>query len=181
MSRGNCFIDIRRSDEVMTKRFDGSKMNNFYNIPANHIRFNREIILNHLEYFDRIYLVCASGNRSQMIKDKYFSNDNRIMVNKDISFNNFPNIKGEHIIELGNNKVDKVWITGTFSFNLYNMTRIIQIIVGMVMLVCSVVLLRITQVPIVIKVVLLGMGTVALYSGITSSCFMARMLKDVLN
>jgi hypothetical protein len=181
MSRGNCFIDIRRSDEVMTKRFDGSKMNNFYNIPANHIRFNREIILNHLEYFDRIYLVCASANRSQMIKDKYFPNDNRIMVSKDISFNNFPNIKGEHIIELGDSKVDKVWITGTFAFNLYNMTRIMQIIVGMIMLVCSVVLLRITQVPIIVKIVLFGMGTVSLYSGITSSCFMAKMLKDVLN
>ena len=181
MSRGNCYIDIRRSDEVMTKRFDETKMTNFYNIPANHIRFNRQVILKHLEYFDLIYLVCASGNRSQMIKDKYFPNDNRIIVSKDISFNNFPNIKGEYIIELGDGKVDKVWITGTFAFNLYNITRIMQIIVGMVMLVCSIVLLRITQVPIMVKIVLLGMGVVALYSGITSSCFMTGILKDVLN
>lgn len=181
MSRRNLYIDIRRSDELMTKRFDGSIMNNFYSIPANHIRFNREIILNHLEYVDSIYLVCATGNRSQFIKDKYFSNDNRIIVNNNISFSNFPNVKGEHIIKLGNGKIDKIWITGTFKFNLYSITRIMQIIMGTVILLCSIVLFPIKKVPIVIKIILLVMGLFALYSGFSGNCFMTKILKDYIN
>lgn len=181
MKNNNLYIDIRRSDEVLTKRFNDIKMNNFYSIPANHIKFNRIKILDHLEYYENIYLVCATSNRSQMIKDKYFSNDNRIIVNKNISFSKFPNKKGEHIIKLDNDKFDKIWITGTFKFNLYNITRIMQLILGIIMLLCGIVIINIKQVPIIIKIILLFMGIILLYSGITSNCMMGRMLKNYLN
>jgi len=62
------FIDIRKSDEVYSKHFDQSQDYSFYNIPMNMIRFNAEQIINHLEYFDEIYIVCQTSNRSQFIK-----------------------------------------------------------------------------------------------------------------
>ena len=72
MSNRFIIIDIRNSDEVLTKHYDSTKMTNFYNIPANMIRFNREVILSHLNWVDTIYLVCNSSKRSQFIKNKYF-------------------------------------------------------------------------------------------------------------
>ena len=56
------FIDIRKSDEVYSKHFDQSQEYSFYNIPMNMIRFNADTIINHLEYFDEIYIVCQSAS-----------------------------------------------------------------------------------------------------------------------
>lgn len=63
------FSDIRKSDEVYSKRFAYSKKYSVYNIPMNMIRFNDRQIVKHLEYMDVIYLVCQSGSRSKFIKD----------------------------------------------------------------------------------------------------------------
>ena len=62
------FIDIRKSDEVYSKRFAQSREYSFYNIPMNMIRFNAETIIRHLEYVDEIYIVCQTAKRSQFIK-----------------------------------------------------------------------------------------------------------------
>ena len=59
------FIDIRKSDEVYSNHFDQSQEYSFYNIPMNMIRFNAKTIIDHLDYFDTIYIVCQSANRSQ--------------------------------------------------------------------------------------------------------------------
>ena len=181
MSSKNILIDIRASDEVLTKRFDDSKMTNFYNIPMNMIRFNRRVILNHLEYVDNIYLVCSTSRRSKIIKDKYFPNEDRIKVNKALSFKYLPDVKGMHIVELGDGIVEKVYLTGTFGFNLYNMTRFMQVFVGTVMLICGLFLLKYKTVHFLIKTLLVGFGIVLLFSGITASCFMALLLQDYMN
>jgi len=62
------FIDIRKSDEVYSKRFDQSSHYGFYNIPMNMIRFNQQNIIDHLDYVNEIYIVCQSAKRSQFIK-----------------------------------------------------------------------------------------------------------------
>lgn len=48
------FIDIRKSDEVYSKRFAYSEKYSVYNIPMNMIRFNDRQIVKHLEYVDVI-------------------------------------------------------------------------------------------------------------------------------
>ena len=82
------FIDIRQSDEVYQKRFGESPQYQFYNIPMNMIRFNAQTIINHLDYVDEIYIVCQSASRSQFIKDKYFSEYEKIKVSKNLQFIN---------------------------------------------------------------------------------------------
>jgi hypothetical protein len=43
------FIDIRKSDEVYSKRFSHSQEYKFYNIPMNMIRFNADTIIEHFK------------------------------------------------------------------------------------------------------------------------------------
>ena len=82
------FIDIRKSDEVYSKHFDQSQEYSFYNIPMNMIRFNANTIIKHLEYFDEIYIVCQTANRSQFIKNKYFNDYKKIKVDDKLQFSN---------------------------------------------------------------------------------------------
>lgn len=179
MPKLQLYIDIRNSDEVLGFRFDPKYMDNYYNIPMNMIRFNREVILKHLEYVDIVYIVCASSNRSNYIKNKYFKNDSRIVVDKELVFNNFKT--GQQNIKLQNGNEVTIWTTGDKNFNLYNMTRVVQIILGTIMLLCGLLLVNNKKVHLGIKIVLLTFGIVALYSGITRSCFMALLLKDFMN
>lgn len=181
MSRGNLLIDIRASDEVLTKRFDGKQMTNYYNIPGNMIRFNIEGIISHLEYVDNIYIVCNSSRRSKIIKEKYFPNESRIIVDKNLQFKHFPNSPGMALITLENGSIEKIWLTGTFSFNLYNMTRVIQIILGTILLLCGLLLLNNNTVHIGIKTVLVGFGLMALFNGLTNTCTLALLLRNVMN
>jgi len=74
------FIDIRKSDEVYSLRFDKSKYYDVYHIPMYMIRFNVDMIRKHLNYKKEIYIVCNSASRSQFIKDKYFANDSNIII-----------------------------------------------------------------------------------------------------
>lgn len=177
----NIFVDIRSSDEVMTKRFDGSKMTNYYNIPSNMIRFNQQVIINHLQYVDTIYLVCSTSRRSQFIKDKYFPHNNRIKVDKQLQFSNFPNNHGKLNITLDNGKVEQVWITGTFNYNLYNLTRIIQILLGLIMFICGLLLWNKKKISIAIKVMLLLFGLMALFNGLTNTCTISVLFRNLLN
>jgi len=179
MSKLQLYIDIRSSDEVLALRFDPKYMDNYYNIPMNMIRFNREVILKHLEYVDKVYIVCNSGNRSSFIKDKYFKDEPRIVVDKALSFKDFK--LGQQNIKLENGNEVTIWTTGNKAFNMYNMTRVVQVILGTVMLLCGLLLIKNKNVHLGLKIVLVGMGGVALYSGITRSCFMSLVLKNVMN
>ena len=118
------FIDIRKSDEVYSKHFDQSQEYSFYNIPMNMIRFNAQTIINHLEYVDEIYIVCQSSNRSQFIKEKYFKEHNRIIVNKNLRFSNLN--YGLNNVSLNENTNMRINIVGSNSYNFYNIMRILQ-------------------------------------------------------
>jgi len=175
------FIDIRKSDEVYRKHFGKSDQYKYYNIPMNMIRFNYQNIIEHLEYFDEIYIVCQSGSRSQFIKNKYFSNVENVKVNKDIQFKNF--ISGKNTVKINNENIN-IMVAGIDKFNLYNVMRILQLVLGTIILTAGgytyfqIKDQKINKVPLII---LLIMGVNAVYNGLTSTCSLSDFLVDKLN
>ena len=180
------FIDIRKSDEVYSKHFAQSQEYSFYNIPMNMIRFNAETIIRHLEYVDEIYIVCQTAKRSQFIKNKYFNDYERIKINKKLQFSNLN--YGSNIVSLNKNTEMKINIVGSNSFNFYSVMRIIQTIMGIIMLSVGIniyiqlrkekFLNKINTLPLI---VLAGFGGMALYNGLTSTCSISILLEDYLN
>ena len=180
------FIDIRKSDEVYSKHFDQSQEYSFYNIPMNMIRFNAQTIINHLEYVDEIYIVCQTASRSQFIKNKYFNQHERIKVSQNLQFSNLK--YGLNTVSLNENTDMKINIVGSNSFNFYNVMRIIQTIMGIIMI--SVggytymqlrkanLLKKMNSVPLIVLVLF---GIMVLYNGLTSTCSISILLKDYLN
>jgi len=180
------FIDIRKSDEVYRKHFDQSHEYSFYNIPMNMIRFNAQTIIDHLKYVDEIYIVCQSASRSQFIKDKYFKDHARIKVSKKLQFSNLN--YGLNNISLNKNTHMRINIVGSNSFNFYNVMRIIQTILGIIMISAggytyiqlsnANLLKKINSLPLFVLVLF---GIMALYNGLTSTCSISILLKDYLN
>ena len=180
------FIDIRKSDEVYAKHFDQSQEYSFYNIPMNMIRFNVSTIINHLDYFDEIYIVCQSGNRSTFIKNKYFNDYEKIKVSKNIQFINLK--YGLNNVSLNEKTTMRINIIGTNSFNFYNIMRILQTILGLIMILVGgyiyiqlrteKLLKKINILPLIILVVF---GSMALYNGLTSTCSISILFKNYLN
>jgi len=180
------FIDIRKSDEVYSRHFDQSQEYSFYNIPMNMIRFNAETIIRHLEYVDEIYIVCQSANRSQFIKNKYFNDYKRIKVNEKLQFSNLN--YGLNNIFLNENTDMKINIVGSNSFNFYSVMRIIQTIMGIIMLSVGIYIytqLReeklLKKINILPLIILVAFGSMALYNGLTSTCSISILLEDYLN
>jgi hypothetical protein len=179
------FIDIRKSDEVYSKHFGQSNEYSFYNIPMNMIRFNSQTIINHLKYVDEIYIVCQSAARSKFIKDKYFSNYEKIKVNKNLQFSNLN--YGSNTISL-NGKLININIVGSNSYNFYNIMRILQTFLGLVMLLSAgyiyIQLMRknlLKKINILPIIVLILFGLMAIYNGLTSTCSLSILLKNYLN
>jgi hypothetical protein len=180
------FIDIRKSDEVYTKHFDQSQEYSFYNIPMNMIRFNAETIIKHLEYVDEIYIVCQSANRSQFIKNKYFNQHERIKVSQHLQFSNLK--YGSNNISLNKNTYMRINIVGSNSFNFYNVMRITQTIMGIIMILVggytymqlgnANLLKKINSLPLIGLVLI---GIMVLYNGLTSTCSISILLNDYLN
>ena len=180
------FIDIRKSDEVYAKHFGQSQDYSFYNIPMNMIRFNAQTIIKHLEYVDEIYIVCQSANRSQFIKNKYFNQYEMIKVSQKLQFSNLN--YGSNNVSLNKNTNMRINVVGSNSFNFYNVMRIIQTIMGIIMILVGAhiyiqlrkenLLKKINILPIII---LVSFGIMALYNGLTSTCTISILLKDYLN
>ena len=180
------FIDIRKSDEVYSTHFDQSQDYSFYNIPMNMIRFNAQTIIKHLEYVDEIYIVCQSASRSQFIKDKYFKDHRQIKVSKNLQFCNLK--YGSNDVSLNENTNMKINIVGSNSYNYYNIMRIVQTVLGIVMILVGGytymqlkkedLLKKINTVPLIILIII---GIMALFNGLTSTCTMSMLLQDHLN
>lgn len=180
------FIDIRKSDEVYKLHFEQSDDYSVYNIPMNMIRFNKENIIQHLKYANEIYIVCASASRSQFIKDKYFKNYENIKVSHTLQFNNLK--YGLNTIAIQENTYIKINISGTNNFNYYSVMRILQTILGLIMISVGLyiyiqlknkkLLKKINYMPLVILIIF---GIMALYNGLTSTCSLSNFLKDYLN
>jgi rhodanese-related sulfurtransferase len=180
------FIDIRKSDEVYSKHFDQSHEYSFYNIPMNMIRFNAETIINHLEYVDEIYIVCQSANRSQFIKNKYFNNYKKIKVNQNLQFSNLK--YGSNNVYLDGNTDIRINVVGSNSFNFYSVMRIIQTIMGIIMLSVGIniyIQLKkeklLKKINILSLIILILFGSMVLYNGLTSTCTISILFEDYLN
>jgi hypothetical protein len=180
------FIDIRKSDEVYAKHFDQSKEYSFYNIPMNMIRFNAQTIIKHLEYVDEIYIVCQSASRSQFIKDKYFNDHKRIKVCQKLQFSKLN--YGSNNVSLNKNTDMRINIVGSNSFNFYSLVRILQTILGIIMItVGGYTYMQLRKADLLKKInilplfVLILFGIMALYNGLTSTCSISMLLKDYLN
>lgn len=174
------FIDIRKSDEVYKKKFAYSKDYSVYNIPMNMIRFNKKMISEHLNYVNEIYIVCSSSNRAAFIKNKYFNEFNNIKVIKPLQFKNLK--IGVNVITLNNKKIS-IRVEGSESFNLYSITRIIQLILGTFILILggytySKLNKNFNKIPLGI---LLLFGLMAVINGLTSTCTISEILKNQLN
>ena len=82
----------------------------------------------------------------------------------------------------------RINIVGSNSFNYYNVMRIIQTILGIVMILIGgytyiqlkneKLLKKINSVPLIILVLF---GSMALYNGLTSTCSISILLEDYLN
>ena len=180
------FIDIRKSDEVYAKHFDQSQDYSFYNIPMNMIRFNAQTIIKHLDYVDEIYIVCQSASRSQFIKNKYFNDYKNIKVSQTLQFSNLK--YGLNQVSLNEKTVMRINIVGSNSFNFYNVMRIIQTIMGIIMIsVGGYIYMQLRKANLLKKInslpliVLLLIGMMALYNGLTSTCSISILLEDYLN
>jgi hypothetical protein len=180
------FVDIRKSDEVYSKHFDQSQAYGFYNIPMNMIRFNAATIIKHLEYVDEIYIVCESAKRSQFIKDKYFSDYEKIKVNNDLQFSQLKH--GSNTVSLNGNAKISINVIGSNSFNFYNVMRITQTILGTIMLAVGLyIFFELTKHKLANKInrlPLIGLvffGTMAIFNGLTSTCSLSTLLEDYLN
>jgi hypothetical protein len=178
------FIDIRKSDEVYSKHFDKSQEYSFYNIPMNMIRFNAETIIQHLDYVDEIYIVCESASRSEFIKHKYFHHYPKIKVSPSLQFSKLNH--GPNKVSL-NGKELNINVVGSNSFNFYNVMRIQQTIMGILMLLIGVyIYFQVRKEKVVAKLtaplLLLALfGSGALYNGLTSTCTLSTVLVDYLN
>lgn len=186
------FIDIRKSDEVYSKRFEQQETQDYtvYTIPMNMVRFNTKNIVQHLQYVNEIYIVCHTTSRSRFIKNKYFKNNDRIKVSDNLQFS-----KLEHGINHVVLREDKppvsIKVAGSNFFNYYNVMRITQTIMGILML--SVGIYTYTQLSrycpsknvqkmnTVPLFVLIAFGFMALFNGLTSTCSISVLLQDYLN
>ena len=152
----------------------------------NMIRFNAQTIINHLDYYDEIYIVCQSASRSQFIKDKYFSNYEKIKVSKKLQFVNLKH--GLNTVSLNEKTTMRINIVGSNSFNYYNIMRILQTILGLLMILVGgytfmqigreKLFRKISAIPLII---LMLFGSMVLYNGLTSTCSISILLEDYLN
>lgn len=72
-------IDIRNDSECMEKYLiSNNKLISIYNIPMNHIAFNKKWILE-LSNDAFVYIICKSGNRSDKVKNNYFKDIQNII------------------------------------------------------------------------------------------------------
>jgi hypothetical protein len=205
------FVDIRKSDEVFSRHFENQQTSKrgdirdvrsvggvngqydstnyeVYNIPIYMIRFNKDMIEKHTQYYDEIYIVCNSSSRSQFIKDKYFSGYPNIKVNKSLQFDSLN--MGTNNVTI-NNKSFAINVVGSNGFNIYSILRITQILLGTVILLFggytyfniytaknNSAVSKISLIPLTI---LLLFGLMALTNGLTSTCSITTIFIDYLN
>ena len=107
-------------------------------------------------------------------------------MNKNLQFSNLKH--GSNNIYLNENTEMRINIVGSNSFNFYSIMRIIQTILGILMLSVGIyiylqlikerLLKKINIAPLII---LVSFGIMVLYNGLTSTCSLSLLLEDYLN
>ena len=76
----NIIIDIREESELNEKSLETDSVElEIINIPMRHIQFNLPYI-NRLAENGKVYLMCKSGTRANKVKNKYFSNNDNVVI-----------------------------------------------------------------------------------------------------
>ena len=76
----NIIIDVREESELNEKSLETDSVElEIINIPMRHIQFNLPYI-NRLAENGKVYLMCKSGTRANKVKNKYFSNNDNVVI-----------------------------------------------------------------------------------------------------
>ena len=74
------FIDLREESELLDVQIVSNNPTvEVVNIPPRSIFANVDYITNLLNRYDKIYLICRTGRKSDVVKLQYFEGDNRII------------------------------------------------------------------------------------------------------
>lgn len=111
-------LDIRNYEEVKYQKINNEHFHFklILYIPANMIQFNLIFLQKAFKNFDKIFIICNSGSRSKLIKNKYFKNNKQVIINE-FQFNN----------------LDKKYII-TYHKKIFSNTNKIQIISGIIII-----------------------------------------------
>ena len=169
------FLDVRNHDEVVAHRFD----DNYHislNIPADMIKFNLEILRDIVrsKKYENIYVVCRSATRSGKVHAKYFANDtvlSEIKYSESLKFNGFKN-PNQHITDLDLN----IHTVHSNERPPISMIRIVQMLLGMILLLSGTFILYSCEKFKPLKYFMIAVGLFALYSGISGSCILSKIL-----
>ncbi len=114
------------------------------------------------------------------------NNYEKIKISKNLQFANLN--YGLNNVALNDTTTMKINIVGSNSFNFYNVMRIIQTILGLVMILLGgytfmqvgreKLFRKISSTPLIL---LMSIGMMALYNGLTSTCSISILLEDYLN
>lgn len=127
--------------------------------------------------------MCQSGSRSKFIKDKYFSHYKNIKVSKNLQFKHLN--KGKQLVELTDHEHIETSVLGNGQFNLYSITRIIQLLLGSIMVLMAgytyLMIYKNKKYNTAPLIILILFGIMSLINGVTSTCTMSNLFVDYLN
>lgn len=149
-------LDVRNYDEIANVKYNDidNKYSQILYIPSNEIKFNVDFLNIFFTNYDKIDIICNSGNRSKQVKDKYFFSNDKV-----------------NTVKLNFNKLDNKYLIKSKELTL-SLTRKIQIIIGSILLVLFIFSLYNKN----IIYILPFMSVFMLYVGISGNCFMSSIL-----
>lgn len=155
-SNNDLLLDVRNQDEIDSIRYNmnDKKYKRVVYIPSTLIKYNVDFLLDCVQHYNNIYIICKSGARSTKVKETYFMDHSNVHVNS-VHFNT---LEDEHTIQSGE------WHL--------SITRKIQIISGSIILLLFSLVLFYNKV----KYMFLLFGLVMVYVGLSGNCFMSSIL-----
>jgi len=152
----NLLFDIRNNDEIDSMKYNikDSNISEILYMPANIVKNNLPFLNEYFRKYDKVYIICRSGTRSKTIKEKYFIDNDNVVVNE----KHFNDLDEKYII-----RSDGIHIS---------ITRKIQIISGSIILFLFCLSLYYDNV----KYMFVLFAFVMIYVGISGNCFMSSIL-----
>lgn len=173
------FIDIRNGDEVLKHSITNHEV---LNIPMNMIRFNISNLEKIFNNYDLVILICYSSSRSKFIYDKYFKKNDilqNVIYSKELQFKNLK--AGDNIFDIENFGQINVQTTKPNKFNLYNLTRVIQLLLGIIIISCSLFIYFLPKYKLVFLIILFIFGFNAIFNSLTNTCTISLLFRNQLN
>ena len=132
-------IDIREEHELKEKQLVSDSLQ-IINIPMRNVIFNVDYI-NKLSETDQIYLVCRSANRSKLVKERHFKDNENVIYGKLEDIKEASIEKGKYTIKCGMQQYMQIMFLfiliaglvinifiGKFVFSIFSLLAIIMII-----------------------------------------------------